>query len=169
MGGMFDQTTKPQVGLRVTETKTRLIPRGGAAVRGEVFQLDLGRGDAATTNDTFGGTASSFTNVVAVTTAGSKAFPLAIADENIADDNAGWFIRRGMVKGVTVTKASGNVAIGDPLYPVAGHALSADAVAGVAPVAIARQALTAPGASGLPCDIWFDGGDGIRSVAFAAS
>lgn len=127
--------------------KTALVfKRGGDGVRGDVVALDLPNNDAAVSNNTIGGEASGFRNVVVPTASDYRWGQLAVLRENIADDKQGQVVYEGECWAY-VTKASGNIAKGDPLYASVASGvgvLTADAVAGSKIVARAVDPATAP-------------------------
>lgn len=152
-------------GVAINTSFAHLANRtGGALAAGDLVMFDMAASATETTNTKVGDAASVFANVVAVTTAGSKAYPLAVAAEAIADNATGKFILRGIVE-TKVQKGSGAVAVGDPLCAEnASDEFLADLVDGAKIVGICQSAIadddTSAGAGGT-ATVLFNGIEGF--------
>lgn len=127
--------------------KTALITkRGGDGVRGDLVALDLPNNDDDVSNNRIGDANSGLRNVVVPTSSDYRWGQLAVLKDNISDNKTGTGIFEGECWAY-VTKASGNISKGDPLYAtvVSGvGVLTADATVGSKIVARAIEGATAP-------------------------
>jgi hypothetical protein len=108
--------------------------------------LDLPNADGDVSDNSIGGANSGFRNVVVPTASDYRWGQLAVLAQNIGNNNQGRVIYEGECLAY-VTKASGNIAKGDPLYASVASGvgvLTADAVAGSKIVGRILEAATAP-------------------------
>lgn len=141
---MLSSNVRQPLGASFQTIDARCTARGGAFLRGQIGQLDLAKSDPDVTNNKVGDPASGYANIVTVTAAGAKAFPKAVALEDIADDQKGQWRMEGECYAYVI-KASGNIATGDALFGVSGQKyLTADGTAGVRGEATALEDATAP-------------------------
>lgn len=137
---MFDQSVQGPVGLSVPNERRRVIARGRAFARGELGQLDIARDSAATTTFLEGHANSCLTNVVEVTDAGAKRFPLVVFEEDVAQNQPGWAVISGTIDAFS----AGSVSAGAALTGAsANNYLNAAADDGAKVVAVALEAISA--------------------------
>lgn len=139
--------------------KTALVTkRGGDGVVGDLVALDLPNNDADVSDNTVGGAASGFRNVVVPTASDYRWGQVAVLAENIGDNRSGRVVFEGECQAYVI-KASGNIAKGDPLYASVTSGvgvLTADAVAGSKIVARSLEDKTGPSTKTL-CRVAFSG------------
>lgn len=137
---MFDQTVQAPVGLSVPYERRRVIARGRSFVRGEIGQFDIARASASTLNFTEGSINSCLTNVVEVTDAGAKRFPLVVFEENVTQDQPGWAVISGVVEAFSADSVAAGAAL---MGASANNYLNAADDDGAKVVAVALESISA--------------------------
>ncbi|MEQ8770063.1 MAG: hypothetical protein RIB60_06095 [Phycisphaerales bacterium] len=161
MGIYSDEIGHGDAGFAIRNKKARLYNRvGSAKTKGYVGAVDLTHTATETTGVNEGESSGALSNVRAAA-AGDVLLGncVVLLEQSLADDAIGYWQAGGEAKAL-VSKNSGNVAVGDPLYVgVSGQVgtLTTDASAGAARVGVAQEALTAPGDTGALCTVLFDG------------
>lgn len=160
---MYGRPVNSAVGIGEFPARPIVIARGGNRSRGEVVKFDLAMTDPDTTNNREGDENSGLTNVVDLTAAARRGHGvLAVCEADIGDNDRGYAKVYGFVKAL-VQKASGNIALDDPLVAHVDGYLTADLQSGDRIVAFAREAVTAPTTPTI-AEVAFDGVHGGPTV-----
>lgn len=163
---MYSTASTGPLGVTPVNQTARFIARGAAVAVGAVRAIDIAATDADTVNIIGGDTGSAFVNAVVPGTQDVLYGQLVVATTAAGEDVPRGFTGQlsGHVRALVI-KASGNVAVGDPLVAVDGEEhLSADGTTGQRIVARALEALTAPTAATMAL-VAFDGVHGLGVVA----
>lgn len=154
----------PNGGLDPSPRKCLVTVQEANRTIGELVALDLSQADAAVDNLSYGASDSGLSNVRTVDTADLAYGTLGIMIEDVTDGQQGEMVYRGRVR-AKVVKASGNIAVGDPLYVGTSGALTADAPAsGSKIVGRAAEAVTGPSTATLAW-VLFEGVYPLGTVA----
>lgn len=135
---------------------------GSAMAKGDVVMVDMVTGPQteSTSTDPGGEGTSVFSNVDAPTAEGIKYGVLAVCMESVADNAKGRFCVCGVLEDVYVIRATGNIAIGDPLVATTAKNLDGVIVGAVGVheriVGVALEAQTTPTDRTLS-KVWFNG------------
>lgn len=158
---MFTENVQNSVGLTPLNQTFRVWARGQAFTKGQVAEFDIAQTNAAVTNNKGNDDASGLCNVVLPgSTALTHGF-VGVFLENTSQNQKGMVRTDGYVEYCYVHKASGNIAVGDPLFPVSGQAyLSANASVGTRAVAKALETKLSPSTPTL-CKVLISGIRGI--------
>ena len=167
MVGILAKTNPIGEGLCPANWDVYVTKRGGAAAKGDVVMFDLANADTATTNNTLGGLASGWKNVIEPTTALEEKGIFAVALEAIADDAEGWVRVYGIVDAFCHTEDTQDLAAGELMYldvSVEVNALTADLPASTDNnkyLAISLEAQTTDPTTPTLYSVWFNGVDGF--------
>lgn len=109
---LFDTTSQPPLGLQAKQQqRVRVICRGGAGEKGQIWRFDLAGSDGDVTAGKMidGKNDSPTANVLAATNSHAFGHIYVVLDEAIADDAEGWAVLRGLVQVQATGATSPNV------------------------------------------------------------
>ena len=148
------------IGFDVAPRPVGVIVRGGNGTAGDIYQFDIGNTDASVVHNVAGQPDSGYVSVVDPNAAGvAGGAILCVLMQDISDDESGLAWIEGIVDSAFVIKASGNIAVGDPLVATTSKNLDGTSAQGERYVALALEAKTSPSTRVL-AKVWFKGDSG---------
>lgn len=154
----FEMNLSQGFGYSAASNPIRVTAKETALGIGACFSLDLPNTYA--TSNIIGSRTSGFSTAVLPTAGSVKYGIVGITSETIALNGTGNAVTEGIVNAL-VTKLSGDITPGEPLYAVTGStALSADGNVGDRVVAMSTETVTAPSAPTL-AQVFFSGVTGL--------
>ncbi len=148
------------LGFDVTPKAFNVVVRGGDGSQGDVYQFDMGLTDASVLNNVPGERDGGYVSVVPPNAAGvAGGAIMCVLMQDISDDETGIAWTVGIIPSAFVIKASGNIAIGNPLVATTSKNLDGVTAQGERYIALALEAQTTPTSRTLS-KVWFNGEGG---------